>query len=575
MVEHYKYEKLGPQEIRILQISRDPISDKVKYTLRHVPFEDGVTYTALSYTWGNQHGTPIMLDGCQFPIGKNLSKVLHRLYKETEDGEDILVWIDAICINQQDEVEKSTQVRRMKEIYEQSKQVIVWLGEEAEDSGYAMGAIGQVDRRWATRTSLSAADRQLLAPNLDHRSTKAIHDLFRRPWWNRVWIIQEATCANNTYVWCGKDKADFLGLVAVAKFLAQRIIRQATQQNFSTPDIRHLQRAIDLYELKTRRSCLAHGSNLLELLENSRGCEASDSRDKIFALAGLAIRTHREAMHPDYSIPPHEVYAKFTKNFIEADGTLNILGHCQEALPDSRFWSSFKTPTPTYESKRITPSWAPNWSIMLEATPLIKYELPNHVRSKKMYHASGNFLPSVQPANDLEVLVLRGSVFDTVSKLGENFADPLSASKIQAWYSWVGEQLGSTYPTGESTEEAFLHTLVADIQIREGRSARGFAASWPIRHDLGNADESAIPGVFISMALHNRGMFLSSEGYMGLARFDVIEGDKICILHGGHVPFILREESHYYLFKGECYVHGLMDGEGMRYPKVWQQFSLH
>lgn len=61
---------------------------------------------------------------------------------------------------------------------------------------------------------------------------------------------------------------------------------------------------------------------------------------------------------------------------------------------------------------------------------------------------------------------------------------------------------------------------------------------------------------------------------MGVARYDVTEGDRTCLLYGGQVPFILRREGRYHLFKGECYVHGLMDGEGMRYPKVWQDFGL-
>ena len=59
-----------------------------------------------------------------------------------------------------------------------------------------------------------------------------------------------------------------------------------------------------------------------------------------------------------------------------------------------------------------------------------------------------------------------------------------------------------------------------------------------------------------------------------MARYDVTEGDRTCLLHGGQVPFILQREGRYHLFKGECYVHGLMDGEGMRYPKVWQDFAL-
>jgi len=569
---HYKYDGLDPQDIRILQITRGPESDEITYSLRHMPLNDDFTYTALSYTWGNQNGTPIIVDGCHFPVGKNLSAALYRFCKGADQKtEGVRVWIDAICINQQDEVEKGTQVRRMKEIYEKSKQVVIWLGEEAEDSAYAMSAIDRIDRRWASRSSQSADQRHIPMPNFDHRSAKAIHNLFRRSWWSRVWVIQEATCTNNTYVWCGNDKTDFIAVVAVANFLTQRIYQQALQQDFASSDVRHLYRVIALDELKARRSQSGDGSNLLELLDSSRTCGATDPRDKIFALLALAIPLHRDAIHPNYSISSDEVYARFTKNFIEAEGALNILGHCQAALPDPQSWSSFETLTASQMSGQAAPSWVPNWTIMLETTPFIKHEVPNDASSRKMYHASGNFLPSVQHTDDLGTLVLRGFAFDTISSLGRNFADPFNTSTIRAWHLWIGEVLGSTYHTGETTQEAILRTLVADIQIREGRYVRGFAASWPISNDL---DDGNMSGYYIRMALNGRGMFLSSEGRMGLARFDVMEGDKICILHGGHVPFVLRQEGSQYLFKGECYVHGLMDGEAMRYPKVWQQFSL-
>ena len=76
------------------------------------------------------------------------------------------------------------------------------------------------------------------------------------------------------------------------------------------------------------------------------------------------------------------------------------------------------------------------------------------------------------------------------------------------------------------------------------------------------------------MVLNSRGFFLSKQGYIGLARYDVREGDQIYILHGGQVPFILRQEGRYHVIKGECYIHDLRDGESMRYPRVWQDFAL-
>jgi hypothetical protein len=164
-------------------------------------------------------------------------------------------------------------------------------------------------------------------------------------------------------------------------------------------------------------------------------------------------------------------------------------------------------------------------------------------------------------------------VFDTVSKLGEAFESIFSPLVAEHWHSWTEAELGSTYSKDETTHKAFLHTLVADIGVAKGRCFRGFAAPWPIQNKQDN-EQSFVSSTLIKQALHSRGLFLSKQGYMGVARYDVKEGDKICILHGGQVPFVLRQKGKYYQFKGECYVHGLMNGEGMEYPMVWQDFAF-
>jgi len=110
-----------------------------------------------------------------------------------------------------------------------------------------------------------------------------------------------------------------------------------------------------------------------------------------------------------------------------------------------------------------------------------------------------------------------------------------------------------------------------DIGQVQRRCVRGFAVSWPIQDEL-DTEISFISGSILKMVLDSRGFFLSKQGYIGLARYEVREGDKICILHGGQVPFILRQEGRYHVFKGECYIYGLMNGEGMSYPRVWQDF---
>jgi hypothetical protein len=568
----YKKLELESQEIRILSIMRGCQSAEIKCSLKHVSLLDDSSYEALSYTWGNpSDASHIKLNNKPFSITKSLATALRHLRKETEVVE---IWIDAICINQRDTDEKSVQVRRMREIYEKARKVIIWLGPESGESGYAINAINNIDRRWAMRTSQPAKERLIASPTLDDRALQAINQLLHRPWWRRVWIIQEATCDNITYLKCGNHEVEFLAVVGTVNFMTQHILEQALRQDFNTPDITHLHRVIALDQLRLNRNRSECHIDLLSLLDNSRACEASDPRDKVFALSGLATDAQREAGNPDYSMPVDVVYTRFTNALIRSERTLNILGHCQAAVRDPKSWSSFTILSSSLTPKRPLPSWTPDWTMNLEATPFMKYEIQNDICSSKVYKASGYYPPSVQLSENLQNLFVRGFTFDVISKLAEDISHLFKPSTAQLWHSWAEQELGSTYITTETTHEAFLRTLVADVRPKKGRCVRGFAALWPIPQ-TSETEDSFISNSMIRQAVHSRRLFLSAQGYMGLARYDAIEGDKICILHGGQIPFILRQEGQFHRFKGECYIHGVMDGEGMRYPRVWENFALH
>lgn len=218
-----------------------------------------------------------------------------------EEREIVKIWIDAIRINQGDPDEKSVQVIQMMEIYEKSKKVVIWLGEAAEDSSYAMACIHRIDRRLASMSLRLENNYRIAAQAFDNRALRAIYRLLQRPWWSRAWIIQEAICANETYLRCGRDTTDFTAVAATANCLGYVTI-QPSLQGHNAPDIQHLHTIMALDQLKSNRGRANYRSDLLGLLDNFRTCQASDPRDKIFALAALATGKEKEAASPDYSI---------------------------------------------------------------------------------------------------------------------------------------------------------------------------------------------------------------------------------------------------------------------------------
>ena len=94
----------------------------------------GPAYHALSYTWGNaSKDTTISINDIDFLVPQNLSNALNTLANVCND----FIWADAICINQEDDAEKSLEVAQMGKVYENARRVLIWLGDTDEESDRA------------------------------------------------------------------------------------------------------------------------------------------------------------------------------------------------------------------------------------------------------------------------------------------------------------------------------------------------------------------------------------------------------------------------------------------------------
>ncbi|KIN08291.1 hypothetical protein OIDMADRAFT_98373, partial [Oidiodendron maius Zn] len=125
-------------------------------------------YEALSYVWGSLKNpkNAIMSDGSSISITNNLDIALRHLRYTTEDRQ---LWVDSLCINQEDIKEKNSQIPLMGSIYRLANRVLAWLGPEENDSGHALQIIDHVGRQ----------------------ELYCICSLFERPWFERIWIRQE------------------------------------------------------------------------------------------------------------------------------------------------------------------------------------------------------------------------------------------------------------------------------------------------------------------------------------------------------------------------------------------------
>lgn len=130
---------LGASEIRVISLHPGEWDDPIVCTLKHVSLDGEPEYNTVSYVWGDP--TPvyeIMLDNVSYPVAANLYQVLHRLRDysrwhprdgDEESSESLCLWIDALCINQLDMIERAAQVQRMTEIYTKATKLFAYIGE--------------------------------------------------------------------------------------------------------------------------------------------------------------------------------------------------------------------------------------------------------------------------------------------------------------------------------------------------------------------------------------------------------------------------------------------------------------
>ena len=159
------------------------------------------SYEALSYTWGrpNRHFPPrfITLNGAKFEVGENL---FHALRYMTFNSKDRVLWIDAICINQDDTSEKSHQVQQMGDIYRMASQVVVWLGLSTAET---KGTFRFIKEHSPTYLKTLKGDAKY---KWKMNAIVELKDLCERDYWSRVWIIQEIGLASKIQIVCGNYK---------------------------------------------------------------------------------------------------------------------------------------------------------------------------------------------------------------------------------------------------------------------------------------------------------------------------------------------------------------------------------
>jgi hypothetical protein len=653
----YRYQQLHyeDQQIRLLVVEPGTFEGVIYARFETANLggvvKQGADFHALSYCWGD---SPERADivfqmesefgvksagGASFNVSRTVERAIRRLRREDKP---LRIWIDALCINQVKLEERAQQVSIMGRIYSRAAAVHVWLDENTLGIKAALRVIRDIynfDRRlclggeacqcFGTKHTLRVEDVETLNRKQGHSSFSSMWEifnqhvagfspaevqaaggsghvhlsylmqsLFQHPWFQRVWVVQEAILSRRTLVHCGQEMIEWPELLMVNELLeTPRYKDQAPnlRSQLTMPTIwSMLAGARNAGQARIRAAGYDKPAELvggdgqqplaiLDVFLAALDLKATDPRDKLFALLAFGQETCiageiPSALRPDYNKPLANVVADFTRWWIEEYRSLGILSfaHCQAA----RAWQrtqcdnnlSVEMPVPG-------PSWAigtdghSTWSRM---TLLKQFS----------FRSSGQTIPDerlIQEGSRSLVLRLRGHKIGEIVAVGhppKSMIYPYRPDTGQhgdmptvfhrmldpCGYARVWARPGSNKYEECRDEDQWRSMYDNHVQAH----VRYFPEPAPptVRpaadgsYEQYQADE--LP------ACIGRCFFVASNGLYGLCPWTAREGDVITVLHGGSVPYLLRlvpqrgtagPDEQYYELVGECFVDGIMNGE--------------
>lgn len=588
-------------------------------------------YDALSYTWGQADATSVIEIIAQdtvheLPITPNLESALRQLRDENNPLKYRLLWIDAICINQNDDDEKNNQVPQMGAIFSQARKVLVWLGKSESGSDKALQFIHQI-------LDLDNVG-SLVKDEAKIDDWAALFQLLRRHWFARRWVIQEIALARDASLHCGKDSlpwnmfADAVSLFASKYPQLQQLFRSSSKFNHNPDylgDVTELGalRLIEVSNNLFRRSDENVAPDALLSLETLvsilPGFEASKPEDTIFAVLSLAsdVKYAPKNVDASQSEAGSEAETQYTAKQLKAlNTTVNLLRNRVErktyhvdykksffeVCKDFLNWTMTRSdsldiicrPWAPTRTKETLPSWIPTLAQLafkpdsrgvrtrVKADPLVG--MPG-IGKKRNYNASQQYPAkwSFGKVSAEKSLLVDGFVLDTIDikslpaqqgnvpyewLLTGGWKNPADLPPDRFWRTLVGDR----GPDGENPptyyQRACRHAYAMGVEEDDLRTERSIIEGCP----------DMVAGFLkrVQSVVWQRCMIKTKQNnLLGLVPYNANETDLVCILYGCSVPVILRPYSEdpsssdnpgstCYRFIGECYIHSMMDGGAFR-----------
>nr|RBR00959.1 hypothetical protein FVER53263_20340 [Fusarium verticillioides] len=592
----------------ILQPSASPLT-KLEGSLHPISLDLRPAYLALSYVWGDAKNTQSMaVDGHEVAVTVNLAYALRcaRL-----PDKPVVIWADALCIDQANDEEKSVQIQLMGAIYQNAYKVLAWLGASDHDSDHAIDILNKMataikqeqDPQDADGSSIADGEtssdeeepgctmmgtlrvqiveteeemaasvedfvKVLNGPNWLHhlpelwtedtqelssfqnRAWDAITQIFQRPYWSRVWIYQELVLASNLHLHCGEKSISWQDL-CLAAFGTDLMLRRADQPPLCfSPSLWSKLTSRPMHQVvlvRHDRQQMAKGT-IPSLYNRLELQRRLEASNPRDLIYGL-LGVSQASVVVDYSKPLHQIYHDYASGWIR--------------------WACAQNSSPTPLSSMMVPV---TWPLPIAENTFCG-DLPRIADAMSARHQAKEH-PMRIPLLDL--------LFRTVLMGRWPGSDrPLSVLSISTndQFMWKRRFIHDLTrhkfaelrkSSNDETEQSLRDRILRQWQV-EGppRSWQEVIVNITSAEEFWNTYKAGETDGWEEFLLVSRRnikdtcLFQTTTGYFGLGPLMVESSDLICVFPGVRLPMILRPKGNRFQLVGTCYVYGLMDGEAV------------
>ncbi|KAI1299868.1 heterokaryon incompatibility protein-domain-containing protein [Xylaria venustula] len=614
----YEYSAIeAPRTIRLMHLHPGQETDPIRLSLVTTSLDPAPEFEAISYCWGTaQDKRQVTCNDASLYITNSLFTGLAHFRHADRPR---ILWADAVCINQADLGEKSAQVLLMPLIYSQATRTLIWLGvaddpvfgsispSVTESIHQALRLLPEIspENPGDTAATLQVMHRKSLQlrdegrPNLLDHDWAALVALLERPWFRRKWVVQEVALAKEALLYAGGGVevkwTDLAKLTFNMEEMGlQRLLNletgKTTLESITIP--LHCVSNILMVQVFRQRATLLDG------VINAMDFYCTDPRDHVYSL--LSLGALGPTILPDYDVPVDEVFHRFAIAMLAEGESLKML-----SLASDRTGLL----GPGVQILERLPSWVPDLRLA-RSEPLVSYTV-----RPQAFFAGGRAKPILSLSEDRRILICKGRVIDTVYKFSTSLLETLPADmqlrdslrplvdpqperrkkRLALWlekcYQLAFGQDGSSEIVNPAEEvmTAFSRTMTCDMDVMRNRLPSELTAKFPqymqwareraasgqeenVQHHASMPNYSAVIDDSVIALTIWRKFCVTQGGRFGQIPADSQPGDRICVLVGGEVPFVIRPTGRgTYTLVGECYLDGVMDGETLVSDRVESQ----